>query len=157
MKTNTSEAEETGELCHIQICRHSEPPMQRISAQKTCVPFHTHKTLINCKSNSASAVTQSTSALVPELYGTGFFRRAGSSCSDVSGLQKVTDKLGRSCHLVILCYHDSELCHLLSYTASSLLSCNLIHCQTSLVTTTFVVCLCDSVCVLDHQARWSTR
>ena len=82
-------------------------------------------------------MTQATAALVPELYVTGSLMRAGSSCSDVAGLQKVTAKLARSCNLVILKQCEAELCHLLSHTASRLLPCNLIHCHNPSVTVTF--------------------
>lgn len=61
----------------------------------TMQAFHTHKAPINCRFNSAGPITQAIAAPVPELYITGSLSRAGSSCSDVAGLQKVTAKLAR--------------------------------------------------------------
>lgn len=112
----------------------------------TMQAFHTHKTPISCRFNSAGPMTQATAVLVPELYITASLSRAGSSCSDVAGLQKVTAKLARSCNLVILRQYEPELCHLLPHTASSLLPCNLIHCQSSSVTMTFAVSVWFWVC-----------
>lgn len=103
----------------------------------TMQAFHTHKTPMNCRFNSAGPMTQTTAALVPELYITGSPSRAGSSCSDVAGLQKVTAKLARSRDLVILYQYGPELCHLLAHTASSLLPRNLIRCQSSFVSVWF--------------------
>jgi len=112
----------------------------------TMLAFHTHKTPANCRFNSAGPVSLATAALVPELCITGSLSRAGSSCSVVAGLKKVTAKLARSCNLVILCQYEPDLCHLLPHTASSVLPCNLTHCQNSSVTMTFAMSVWFSVC-----------
>lgn len=83
----------------------------------TIQAFLTYKTPVKCRSNSASPMA----TLVAELHITEPLNRAGSSCSNVAGLQKATAKLARSHNLVILYQYEPQLCLLLPHTASSLM------------------------------------
>lgn len=64
----------------------------------------------------------------------------------MAGLQKVTAKLVRSCSLVILHQYEPEWGHLLPHTSSSLLPCNITHCQSSSVTMDFAMSVSFWVC-----------
>lgn len=81
----------------------------------TVQAFLTYKTPVKCRSNSAGPMA----TLVAELHITEPLNRAGSSFSNVAGLQKATAKLARSHNLVILYQYETQLCLLLPHTASS--------------------------------------